>query len=75
LIIQIEDKRKNIPHYHGKCKISFYLAKNFKIPPPYMNPPMMMRGRGYFGRSPRGGRGGFGRGGRGGFSRGGFKPY
>jgi hypothetical protein len=33
-----------------------------------MNPPMMMRGRGFFGRMPRGVRGGR-------FRRGGFKPY
>ena len=45
------------------------LAKNFKLPPGFMNPPIMMRGRGFFGgRAPRGG-------GRGGRFRRGFKPY
>ena len=52
----------------GKVLLVFNLAKNFKVAPAFVNPPAMMRGRGFFGRMPRGGRGR-------GFRRGTFRPY
>jgi len=58
--IKIDDKRKNVPNFYGK-------TKNFKIPMPYINPAVFLRGRGFVGRPHLRGRGGR--------LRRGFRPY